>query len=611
MSDILIVGEVVEISGINAKIKVYSTANTSKIMYNGIQIKNISVGCYIKILKGYTEIIGIVEGEYIKEAEFDSTYMNHYDTFTRILNVKILGHFDREKRFVKGITETPMIYNYAYILEEKEVNSIFTFTKSSENSIEIGNIVGYENYKLNVSVQKLFANHIGIFGNTGSGKSNTLAKIFTELFSKNLDFSNSTFVYIDFNGEYVNTDVLSSSHKKVYSLNTRIENDHIPIGRETFTDITFWAILFSATEKTQVPFLNRVIESYGYYADSTFNLVNLLRIIHENPSSFLNVKSELVDLIKNIFQIDKYKLDSIFDSIEYFCHGTNNVLRIKNTNTWFDTIDNLLSYLRTKITEKEITNFLVDINFNNTDKWIVFSSVLKYKYIYELAKGYSNDEHISPLIKRAEKVIKDMKKVLVLDEEFPTEYIKVIDLSNCNILVKKIVPLLISKQFYDTQKKYNRGTKSLHLIIDEAHNILSESSVRESESWRDYRLEVFEEIVKEGRKFGCFLTIASQRPSDISGTIISQLHNYLIHRLVNDEDLYAIRKHISFLDSSKHEMIPILTQGQCICSGIFVEFPVNVQVEKLSSEKQPNSNDIILENIWTLPSDDQEVINEE
>lgn len=58
--------------------------------------------------------------------------------------------------------------------------------------------------------------------------------------------------------------------------------------------------------------------------------------------------------------------------------------------------------------------------------------------------------------------------------------------------------------------------KSLHIIIDEAHNILSITSERESQTWKDYRLETFEEIIKEGRKFGVFLTISSQRPSDIS-----------------------------------------------------------------------------------------------
>ena len=126
---------------------------------------------------------------------------------------------------------------------------------------------------------------------------------------------------------------------------------------------------------------------------------------------------------------------------------------------------------------------------------------------------------------------------------------------------------------------------------------LSENSNRESASWKDYRLEVFEEIIKEGRKFGCFLTISSQRPSDISPTLISQLHNYFIHRLVNDEDLYTIRKSVAFLDKSKQEMIPILSQGQCICSGLAFDFPVIVQVDELDDKNKPDSKDLNIE-LW-------------
>ena len=100
------------------------------------------------------------------------------------------------------------------------------------------------------------------------------------------------------------------------------------------------------------------------------------------------------------------------------------------------------------------------------------------------------------------------------------------------------------------RSKGDRPTNAryLNLIIDEAHNILSLESSRESEAWRDYRLETFEEIVKEGRKFGVFLTLASQRPHDISPTIISQLHNYFLHRLVNNLDVLAIEKAVSYLD---------------------------------------------------------------
>lgn len=94
------------------------------------------------------------------------------------------------------------------------------------------------------------------------------------------------------------------------------------------------------------------------------------------------------------------------------------------------------------------------------------------------------------------------------------------------------------------------------MIIDEAHNILSQQSTREAESFKDYRLEVFEQIVKEGRKYGFYLTISSQRPYDISSTIISQLHNYFIHRLVNDMDLKMLANTINTLDLlSKNEFL--------------------------------------------------------
>lgn len=140
--------------------------------------------------------------------------------------------------------------------------------------------------------------------------------------------------------------------------------------------------------------------------------------------------------------------------------------------------------------------------------------------------------------------------------------------------------------------------KSLNIIIDEAHNILSYESQRESESWKDFRLETFEEIIKEGRKFGVFMTIASQRPSDISATIISQLHNYLIHRLINNKDLEMIEKAVSYLDKLSFETLPILPVGACVLSGIIADLPIIIQVDKLNKSVQPKSETMSLEDCW-------------
>ena len=140
--------------------------------------------------------------------------------------------------------------------------------------------------------------------------------------------------------------------------------------------------------------------------------------------------------------------------------------------------------------------------------------------------------------------------------------------------------------------------ESLNIIVDEAHNILSYESQRESESWKDFRLETFEEIIKEGRKFGVFMTIASQRPSDISSTIISQLHNYLIHSLINNRHLEMVEKAISYLDKASVESLPVLQVGACVLSGVIADLPVIVQVDKLPAANSPKSDTIDLLENW-------------
>ena len=166
--------------------------------------------------------------------------------------------------------------------------------------------------------------------------------------------------------------------------------------------------------------------------------------------------------------------------------------------------------------------------------------------------------------------------------------------------MKKLIPLLLCTKLYKEHKNLRGDTLSntLHIIIDEAHNILSYESNRESEAWKDFRLETFEEIIKEGRKFGVFLILASQRPSDISPTIISQLHNYLIHRLVNNRDIEMVEKAISYLDKVSVESLPILPVGACVLSGVIADLPVIVQVGELPSECQPQSENVDLDEHW-------------
>ena len=169
--------------------------------------------------------------------------------------------------------------------------------------------------------------------------------------------------------------------------------------------------------------------------------------------------------------------------------------------------------------------------------------------------------------------------------------------------MRKVIPLLICRELYDEKKRDADPARYLNIVVDEAHNILSNVSSRESEAWKDYRLETFEEIIKEGRKFGVFLTIASQRPHDISETIISQLHNYFLHRLVNNLDIMAIERAVAYLDRVSFESLPILPTGSCVLSGLSTQVPVVVDVDKLPAEYEPNNKTMTLADGWIPGAD--------
>ena len=98
-----------------------------------------------------------------------------------------------------------------------------------------------------------------------------------------------------------------------------------------------------------------------------------------------------------------------------------------------------------------------------------------------------------------------------------------------------------------------------------------------------------------------FLTLASQRPHDISPTIISQLHNYFLHRLVNNLDVQAIEKAVAYLDRVSFESLPILPTGTCVLAGVSAQVPVVTRISPLPPEAEPNSRTMLVTNEWIVP----------
>lgn len=601
--DLLKVGEVIEVRGQKVKAGIYNECNTTYINYMGTLIKNICIGGFVSIRKGFLNIIGKVEGEYIKDRDSkDKDFEVKGNNINRVIEISILGSIN-DNQFTHGLVELPLIGNYIYVIEESDLNKILTFGNGKK--LTLGHLIDYPEFPFCVSMQALICSHIGIFGNTGSGKSNTLARLYHEVFKANIGnknfYKNSEFIIIDFNGEYVNTFPTACN----YILSTRkLDNTNkYPLKFKDLYSSDFWSLVLEATDKTQKPFINRALKFLKKTRDNHESISKkvLARLVANSQEDYNDIKHNLYDLFEllgftnNILKFEKeIKYHTKYK--KFYKNGQS--LQGINWTVW-------------DIGEECIYNSLFgDASADETpidlDKFSAFERiniVLNYKYCDEISKGYIAQHHIGPVLGRANSKIEDLAKIFEVTDSESNKNIKIISLVNVNTQMKKLVPMIVCKSKYEEKKKM-KGARavetSLHFIIDEAHNILSYMSTRESEEWKDYRLESFEEIIKEGRKFGTFLTIASQRPSDISDTIISQLHNYFIHRLVNEEDLRKIYKTVAFSDKASNEMIPILPPGGCVYSGTATNFPVLAKINILSSEFMPTSENVNLEKIWAI-----------
>lgn len=601
------IGIVHSVSGRKIKVDVFKNKNHPYLIYDGKITKNVATGSYIKIKKGLTTIVGKIEGEEIDEdIYFNDKYNKQETKIRRFLNVSLLGHYENG-RFYQGIKELPLIDNECYALEEEDFTKLHNFFAEGDLTITLGKLSEDPTHLIKAGINKLFASHIGIFGNTGSGKSNTLTRIYTELFETVSSLSefknNSRFTFIDFNGEYTRSQVLSSE-KKVFNLNTRkrlediSEDEKYAIDAKALEDAEILSVLLHATEKTQKPFLVSVLES-DFLSDPNNYVASVTRTL-----------KNIIDRAQPTAGVDKI-LGFLNETKEY-CEGTSII-----------GVDTLIGNIETHLTQNLRGSFMWDSNYNY-DIWNEIESGLnglKFKddldlidelqlkiylhYYFRISVAGLNSDHIGPMIHRMGPKFKILKKVISVKREMPTENIVVVSLRNVGRLeIKKVLPLIICKHLYEEQKKNNDGEdkikSSLNIIIDEAHNILSEESQRESEEWKDYRLETFEEIIKEGRKFGTFLTIASQRPYDISQTIISQLHNYFIHRLINANDLNAVRRAVAYLDDLSFDTIPILSIGSCFFAGLATDIPIKINIEILSEEeKRPKSETVNLIQAWS------------
>lgn len=608
------IGVIVAVDGDSSQVGMYSLTNDVEYIWRGEILTGPRVGAYLTINQNDIKIIASVTSEKIidtqnnvKSEVFDNRFSK--GTVKRILTLKTKGVIEGNK-FTLTSKYCPMIGNEITLTTKEELKIIYG-VDSESNSIYIGKSI-IEGEHLRIPINNFFASHIGIFGNTGSGKSNTLHKLYLELFKSKFKHSilkNSQFFLIDFNGEYTGGEMfgLQNENKLIIEIDTRNNTGiKLPIKEEYLFNSDILSILFDARPATQVPFLRQALKLYKEKSKKlNFNFGEfvtgtLKKILTTGNSTNQSSLESWIETSKKYFK-GSYEVFSEIEKIQY--HSKNQCYYTAKGNYFnVGATGAVINELWEEIKLSEISTGLNEA-YNHVESPIDrLEMFLDFNKEHRTVWDNVNREHIIPLFNRINTSLNSLRKVVEVVPDISSYYktFNIISLVHSNQEIRRLIPMLLSKMIYDEHKSSVAGknvTKTKHLIIDEAHNILNSVYSNIGDDWQDYRLSIFEEIIKEGRKFGFYLTLSSQRPSDISPTIMSQIHNYLIHRIVNEKDLRMLENAMPTLDRNSYQMISSLGKGETIITGQSMMVPVFVKIDR-EKKIRPTSDDVVLTDIW-------------
>ncbi len=552
------VGRIVEVRGINVRAELYQLL-PPYIVESGHMYIAPRINTYIKTKVGLDIIICQITGEY-----YDEQKKGQFTGYFLELSVK--GYFESGK-FVQGLRLLPMVAASIELLDVDEFKHINECVDAK--AFSIGTDLFDRSQEYYFSYNSIVPSHIGIFGNTGSGKSNTLARLLHEYAKELCGHENGHLLIFDINNEYGANAIWEEKEKRIYFLTTRSKSgDKIPIDYNELQEDE-WCLLLNATEATQRPVIKTAFND------------------NREPKQYVN-------LIQRMILTGQHQLiRSIQYNLADFIHGIDGLKWHSKNQVFFIEQDNKKIYAD----EDKFGHFLEQINVEVPDDNLK-KFLFRLYFATAIHIGYGTQyEFISPLLRRAEKLFEDFTKVFIDSNQdiFGNQNIAVVQLANVNKDMLELIPAILTNHLFQNQvndKQGNNVKRIINIVVDEAHNLLYEDN--KDAKHDKITIDAFERAIKEGRKFGLYLWISSQRPSDISQTIISQMHNYFIHKLVNPYDLNRIRKAVAFLDENAMNALTVLGPGECVVSGTGVNMPCFIKVHQLASDLRPNSENVRL-----------------
>ena len=237
------------------------------------------------------------------------------------------------------------------------------------------------------------------------------------------------------------------------------------------------------------------------------------------------------------------------------------------------------------------------------------------------AEMMGTSDYVETMIMRVKTLMSDakLKPVICPDEAMTLEgwldkyvcpsnskdgSITIIDLSLLPAEVTHIITSVMARVTLEALQRYRRQkngeTLPTVLVMEEAHTFIKRyNSDVENENATAMCTKVFEKIAREGRKYGLGLVLSSQRPSELSPTVISQCNSFLLHRLSNDRDQELVSKLVPDNLRGMLRELPSLPARNAILLGWASELPVMVRMNYLNEQFRPKSDDPEYWNTWT------------
>lgn len=565
-TEITYLGNIIRVDSGTIEVEVSNDIPSAAPIIKGRLYKIGQIGTFVKIPIGNITIYGIVSSVSNTPNKADESFLK-YNIGSRFLTVQLVGEKIGDDDFEKGIGTYPTINDEVHIVIEKDLFDIYG--KKDTGSIEVGKHSSSENLSVYADIHKLILRHCTILGSTGSGKSNTTVSILKAILN---DYKGARVILVDPHGEYSS----AFPDAKVFKINCTQNPLFIPFWLMNFDELAYFLVGAKPTDDQR--------PDYRLFRELVTTLKKencTLKAGAVNPN-FVTADSPIPFSARKLWYEMNWWLNASFNNSTKKDEQTKEHAAIENEGDCEKLIGaKFTSHLSTASNQPPYKSQHNDL-YSYEKK--ILSRLKDSRYDFLFNPGDFKDAHSAKdLHNLLNEWIGSDKKLAILDlSGVPFEVL--------DITVGLITRFVYDSMFWGRHETYTGKNRPLLLAYEEAHNYLNKNDNN------SYSKIAVEKVFKEGRKFGLGALVISQRPSEISETILAQVGTFIALRLTNSRDQSIVKSSAPDNLNSLIDLLPSLRIGEAIIVGEAIKIPSRVRI-KLNVPR-PTSDDPKLVEKW-------------